>query len=568
MEIGDNVGSYRVVRRLGEGGMGAVYEALNEAIERRVAIKVLHPSFARDQATVTRFFNEARAVNRIAHPSLVQIHEHGYQPDGTAYIVMELLDGETLSDRLRRSRAPLTLEATLHITWQIAHALAAAHDKSIVHRDLKPSNIMLVADPLGLDGQRAKVLDFGIAKLASAGAIAANTATHAVLGTPLYMAPEQCRGAASVDGKADVYSLGCILFELVAGRPPFTIDPGTSPLALLNLHLSEPIPSLARLAPLVPTAVIALVERMLAKDAAQRPTMQEVAAELGRMIGVSSNPNLAHAATLAAATTAADASLALAATQAESTAPPPGVAPTPAATMEPAPRRRASLLAIPILVVLAAGVAWKWQARSTSSPERSTPSASVTATAPVDAGPASADASTPSAAAPLALHCNDLEARPTGNTQCPPSFLAWCTPEGRKLGCCASGLVPIGEEGLCACPPGGVSKHTADGANAACPVHPRQDARRDELKATVSQLMPAVHACLDQAIEENPALRGKVYVRWWLSADGSVHDARIHASSFPSPLGQACLLRVLRGARFSPPPDGVEMIVYPFTLKN
>jgi serine/threonine protein kinase len=134
--IGSRVGSYRITRLLGEGGMGAVYEAVNEAIERRVAIKFLKEEFARKADIVGRFFNEARAVNRVSHPSIVQIHEQGQLPDGTAYIIMELLDGVTLSDRLAQTGGRLPEKSALEVTWQVAAALSAAHAKGIVHRVL------------------------------------------------------------------------------------------------------------------------------------------------------------------------------------------------------------------------------------------------------------------------------------------------------------------------------------------------------------------------------------------------------------------------------------------------
>ena len=127
---------------------GAVYEALNDALERRVAIKILHPDFARQPDVVNRFFNEARAVNRIAHPSLVQVHEFGYLPDGTAFIVMEFLGGETVAARLAQTGSKLAQKTALQIAWQVAAALTAAHEKDIIHRDL-PANLMLVPDPLG-----------------------------------------------------------------------------------------------------------------------------------------------------------------------------------------------------------------------------------------------------------------------------------------------------------------------------------------------------------------------------------------------------------------------------------
>jgi serine/threonine protein kinase len=162
------IGPYRVVREIGRGGMGSVFEAVQPQIERRVAIKVLHSQYAKNEQLVNRFFNEARAVNIVNHPSVVQISEFAQLPDGTAYIVMEFLEGESLGSRMKRQNGKLSLVESLRLARQIAAALAAAHAKNIIHRDLKPDNVMIVADPEAPGGERAKVLDFGIAKLAAA----------------------------------------------------------------------------------------------------------------------------------------------------------------------------------------------------------------------------------------------------------------------------------------------------------------------------------------------------------------------------------------------------------------
>mgnify|MGYP001011337866 CR=1 FL=1 len=163
------LGPYRLIRKLSQGGMGAVYEGFHEAVERHVAIKVLRPEFMSNSDFVTRFFNEAKAANRIGHPSIVQIFDCGRLTDGTSYIVMELLDGETVGMRIRRSGGRLPLLGALQVVRQVANALAAAHAKNIVHRDLKPDNIMLVRDPAVPGGERVKLLDFGIAKHALVG---------------------------------------------------------------------------------------------------------------------------------------------------------------------------------------------------------------------------------------------------------------------------------------------------------------------------------------------------------------------------------------------------------------
>lgn len=267
--------------------MGVVYEAVNEAIERRVAIKVLHREYAQDPATASRFFDEARAVNRIEHPSLVQISDYGQTPDGMAYLVMEFLRGESLGQRLDRTRAAgkrLAPGEVARIAWQTADALRAAHEKNVVHRDLKPDNLMLVRDPIAPGGERVKVLDFGIAKLMATKA--KRTATNAVMGTPLYMSPEQCRGDDALTDKSDVYSLGVMMYEMVAGKPPF--DNAAGGMIMASHIFRDPAPLRALPNP-PPEGVAQLISDMMAKEPAQRPTMAQAVARL-ESLGV--NPSM------------------------------------------------------------------------------------------------------------------------------------------------------------------------------------------------------------------------------------------------------------------------------------
>lgn len=278
----ERIGPYRIVGLLGEGGMGRVYEALQDPIARRVALKVLRPELSTNRDILERFFNEARAVNLIEHPSLVQVTDFGHTADGTAYITMEFLRGESLRNRLHRFKAndeslPPTL--ALYYTWQAADALRAAHEKGIVHRDLKPDNLMLVPDPVAPGGDRVKLLDFGIAKLMSGGQ--KGTTAHALMGTPQYMSPEQCRGAGHVDDRTDVYALGIILYEMLAQRPPFLAD---EPMGFLGQHLFDNPPPLGQLAPHIPPQITALAHRMLAKDKAARPSMREVQAAVEQLL--------------------------------------------------------------------------------------------------------------------------------------------------------------------------------------------------------------------------------------------------------------------------------------------
>ena len=285
MIAGTQVGGYRLLEPIGEGGMGVVWMAEHEMLGRRAAIKLLHPSFTAREDVVQRFFNEARAATAIADPGIVQIFDFGYHEDGSAYLIMELLEGETLHARLKRG--PFVIVDALRIMRMVASSLGAAHAAKIIHRDLKPENIFLVKDAGVSGGERAKILDFGIAKLNNA-ASAQQTNASLVIGTPAYMSPEQCRGAGQVDARSDVYSMGCVLFALITGRPPF-IAPGGG--ELIAMHLLTPAPMPSELVKGVPSEVEDLVMACLDKEAGNRPANgHELAAALGEMLGASASP--------------------------------------------------------------------------------------------------------------------------------------------------------------------------------------------------------------------------------------------------------------------------------------
>lgn len=282
------IGPYRVVSRLGEGGMGAVYEAVDERSTQRVALKMLLPEYARNKDLAERLFREARALGRLRHPGIVEVLDFGELPDGTAYLAMEHLRGQTLSDWHSQHAGPIRAPLTLRFGEQIANALATAHDKGVIHRDVKPSNVMLVEDRTNTSELQVKLLDFGIAKLAhDTRGQKAKTATDLVMGTPYYMSPEQCQGAGYVDAKSDVYSLGVVLFELLSGRLPFD---GEGSGQILGMHLFKEPPHLREIAPSVPGGLADLVHTLLAKGKADRPTMSQLAAELARMRNDGSAP--------------------------------------------------------------------------------------------------------------------------------------------------------------------------------------------------------------------------------------------------------------------------------------
>jgi eukaryotic-like serine/threonine-protein kinase len=273
--IGQSFGNYRVTQLIGEGGMGVVYLAEHPAIGRRAAVKVLRPGLTDNPELAKRFFNEARAANAIRHPGIVEVFDSGTLPTGVSYIVMELLEGESLSARLRRvGRLPVA--DTRKLGAQIAGALAAAHAAGIVHRDLKPDNLFLVPDERDLSIEMVKILDFGIAKLGmdASRTSSVRTRTGSVMGTPAYMSPEQCRGTKEVDWRTDIYALGVILYEMVCGRPPF-VSEGFG--EMVHLHISAEPPAPRSIEPGVPADLERIIMRCLIKEPNERlQTMAEL----------------------------------------------------------------------------------------------------------------------------------------------------------------------------------------------------------------------------------------------------------------------------------------------------
>jgi len=266
LAAGTQVGSYQIERTLGRGGFGVVYIGIDLRLGRRAAIKQLLPEMSGNREVVERFFNEAKAAASINHPGIVEIYDVGWHSDGSAYFAMKLLDGETLHRRLEHGRLAIPLAAT--IARQVSGALVAAHARGIVHRDLKPDNIMLIRDDEIAIGERAVVLDFGIAKLDPAlqqGGL--HTQSGMMMGTPKYMSPEQCRGAGDVDHRTDLYALGCILFEMLAGRVPFVAEGAGE---IMGMHQFVEPPPLRAFRPDVPVELEQLVNRLLAKRLDQR----------------------------------------------------------------------------------------------------------------------------------------------------------------------------------------------------------------------------------------------------------------------------------------------------------
>jgi serine/threonine-protein kinase len=275
---GTLVGDYIIDRKLGEGGMGAVYEAVHPIIDKHVAIKVLRRELCANDEAIARFVQEARAVNRIHHPNIVDVFGFGQTEDGRAFLAMELLAGRALSAWLGKNPERLEHVEICDVLVEVTHALEAAHEAGIVHRDLKPDNIFLAKTRKGIE---VKLLDFGIAKLSAGGMHAPVDVTQpgTMIGTPQYIAPEQARSA-PLDGRADIYSLGVVAFELFAGRPPFISE---NPVEMVAKHITLQPPAPSDFDPSLPAALDGLIGAMLEKEPERRPSLAQVREVLGEV---------------------------------------------------------------------------------------------------------------------------------------------------------------------------------------------------------------------------------------------------------------------------------------------
>ncbi|MEA2699412.1 MAG: eukaryotic-like serine/threonine-protein kinase [Myxococcales bacterium] len=273
-----DIGSYRLIQRIGEGGMGAVYRAVHRKLGRTVAIKMLQRDLTAETGLINRFFHEARAANTVRHPHVIEVYDF-VETGRDIYFVMEYLRGEDLHDAVhRRDSAPMTIERAVLILEQIASGLHATHTRDIVHRDVKPENIFL-AEKSGVR-DFVKIFDFGVAKLDRPDG--RMTVEGAVLGTPEYMSPEQARGQ-PIDGRSDIYSLGCVAYEMLTRQHVFR---GRTQAEVLSAQIHKQPTALRQIAPIIPAALDDAVLRALAKSPADRPpTALAFAESLARAIG-------------------------------------------------------------------------------------------------------------------------------------------------------------------------------------------------------------------------------------------------------------------------------------------
>jgi serine/threonine-protein kinase len=280
LQPGDTIeGKYRIVRLLGEGGMGAVYEGENVRIHRKVAIKVLHAAVAAKADVVQRFEREAQAAGRIGSEHIVEVLDLGNLPEGDRFMVMEYLDGESLGERIKRKKRMAPQEVG-HLLHQLLEGLAAAHAAGIIHRDLKPDNVFLM-NQKGGQKDFVKVLDFGVSKFNALDSEMSMTRTGAVMGTPFYMSPEQARGG-KVDTRSDLYSVGVVIYQAVTGRVPFHAETFNELVFKIALESCEPAELVA---PGLDPAFAALIVRAMVRDPAGRfQTAQEFQAAVGQWL--------------------------------------------------------------------------------------------------------------------------------------------------------------------------------------------------------------------------------------------------------------------------------------------
>jgi len=273
---GENIGPYRIMRQLGQGGMATVYKAYHAALDRYVALKVLHPAFHEDQTFAARFQREARVVAKLEHPSIVPVYDYA-EHENRPYLVMKYIEGETLKSRL--SRGPLSADEINQVVDAVGAALAYAHKQGILHRDIKPSNVLI-----NNDGQMY-LADFGLARIAQAGE--SMLSSDSIMGTPQYISPEQARGDKDLDSGTDIYSFGVMLYEMVVGQVPFSSD---TPFSIIHDHIYTPLPLPRSINEKVPESVERVLLKGLAKERADRyenvPSMVQAFKAAWRSAGI------------------------------------------------------------------------------------------------------------------------------------------------------------------------------------------------------------------------------------------------------------------------------------------
>ncbi len=563
---------YVVERVLGAGGMGVVVAARHRELDSRVAIKLLRTRPAPSVEEFERFQREARAAARLKSDHVARVTDVGVLADRTPFMVLEHLEGADLAQVAHAGRLAPGLVAEL--VAQACEAVGEAHSHDIVHRDLKPSNLFVTTTVRGR--VRLKVLDFGISKLRGARADAmTETAEGTMLGTPLYMSPEQMRSSRDVDARTDVWSLGLVMFELLTGSVPWT----TSSIAALALDVTtKPAPDPRTLRADVPEGLADVVLRCLEKEPGSRFAN---AAELGAALApFRTEPTPAATDALLARAAGARVAIESAPTTPAELAP----APTPAHVVEnaqpgehsrpaaPTPARSHSSLAIAVgaLAIVTLGVGSMFFFDSLF--KNDAPARDGLVRAPPDerqhgATPAQPEQRGPERPDPA--RSEDIHPRPCLSPPSPPCSAdsrAWCRPEGTRVACCGAGLVPT-TDGLCECPPGGATEEAAIAAGCTrASQTPREISRA--IAGAMHRHVDAFRVCYESD-PNHGTMSGTVTLGFWASPWGEVWDPRLDRSTLPSAQAQRCMLEELGTLRVEPPLPGSEptYVRYPIDLR-
>ena len=590
VQPGDVVaGKYRVERVLGAGGMGVVVAATHVKLGQKVALKLLLPQTLDRTEMVERFQREAQAAARLKSDHVARVIDVGVLDSGAPFMVMEHLEGLDLS-QLVRARGPLPAAQVAELVLQACEAIGEAHAAEIVHRDLKPSNLFLTRTVSG--APRVKVLDFGISKLRTTEGLDGEmdaTKSTAVMGSPIYMSPEQMRSSKNVDARADIWSLGVVLYELLSGRPPWD---GSTVFEIAAAVLRATPPPLTESVADLDPALEQVVLRCMSKDPADRyasvaelvealtafrPSAAQISSwDLKSTLSLTDTMQLEESPTetlgptptpkeLSAPSRSAVPATSAAESQAKPATNAPGASTTAAMVQGAAlaSGKSSSWMVVAAVAVVATGVGVVGMLTQDGVP----PSIPATS-APTSTSVASTGAvSSPSVAAEPAPFLRHPCADPStaeGVSGCPKDARAWCDEREQRIACCGNGLVPLGADGICGCPPGGVADNTAV-------PHCKQVERTGkqisaELVGLFRARLPDFKACFEKTLDIDASTSGQISFAIELTPEGHLFSLRIHDSSWPDPEGQACALKVVRTMKFRPPRGGTQTLVYPLQL--
>lgn len=595
-------GRYRILRFLAQGGMGQVYQAYDQELRIEVALKSILPAISDDERALTRFKREVLLARRVSHPNVCRIFDFGVHQrsrdsatETVHFLTMELLHGPTLAQRLLE-RGPLSTAQALPLLKQMALALDAAHQQGITHRDFKPENVFLVPREHG--EERLVVTDFGLAqaRIAHSDGERSLGTKGVLLGTPAYMAPEQVEGA-EVGPASDIFALGVVLYEMVTGQRPFVADTalGTA-LKRLTQAPASPRTHQSNLDAKWEAVILRCLQRRPAERYESAAAVvaaldsSEVAPHHRRWTRFSAvlisyggfSFGLLQCVDLLVNRYALSAELVKLSLYLILLLLPSVLL---FGTLRGEPRhgrlwRMRWVGVATSLAVFVVGTLWIVHSRRSGRSGHPLEPARTTGIVPPVVPRSPPGRPLPPMPNLTAFPCEEKMIRTaTGQASiwvpsagmrpdgpCGRGFSAWCDERQQHMACCTDGLVPFGSEGTCGCPPGGSTKPAAVAAGCA-KAPPISDASlKDLIVAVIGRHMMKVKDCYEADLEGNERLQGRVMVRFYIAADGSVSSARIESTSLPAPGAQRCITDLFRTLRFRPPADGFMAVSYPITM--